>query len=396
MTHVLWYPGHELILNDIVQAENCRLLDSRGNRYVDLESGVWCTSVGHANPRILKTIRDQLALIGHTGFNYTSAVVEEAAQDLLSILGFHPGKCAFLCSGSEAVEYGVRVAQSLSDRPLFLTMADSYFGAYGSASRKRSDEWHLFDWMECRGCSPDGTCDGSCERWASIPFEKIGGFLFEPGSSSGLVRFPPLKLVQKLVRAIQDAGGFVLVNEVTTGVGRTGMWFGYQHYGFSPDIVATGKGIGNGYPVSVAAFGPRVIDRLGEREVKYAQSHQNDPVGAAVVREVIRLIREEGLIERARTISETLLAGLARIVSRTGAIREIRARGLMIAVELAGGPDASSATRVHRELLRRGFIVGRRPGTNVLRIDPSLTIENADIAGFLAAFEETLAAPAGA
>jgi acetylornithine aminotransferase len=392
MTQVLWYPGHELILDDIVRAENCHLFDSRGNRYVDLESGVWCTSVGHANPRILRIIQEQLARVGHTGFCYTNEVVVDAARDFLSLLGFDGGKCVFLCSGSEAVEYGVRVAQSLTDRPLFLTMADSYFGAYGSASRKRADEWFCFDWMECAGCSPDKDCDGSCGRWASIPFDKIGGFLFEPGSSSGPVRFPPKKLIQQIVRAVREANGIILVNEVTTGVGRTGMWFGYQHYDLSPDIVAAGKGIGNGYPVSVAAFGPRVVDRLGGREVKYAQSHQNDPVGAAVVREVIRLIREEGLIERGREIAKILLEGLERIRSRSGAIREIRARGLMAAVELIDDPETSFTIRTHRELVRRGFIVGRRPGASVLRIDPSLTIERGDIEAFLIAFEEILAA----
>ncbi len=168
-------------------------------------------------------------------------------------------------------------------------------------------------------------------------FDRIGGFLFEPGSSSGLVRFPPEKLIQRIVGAVQRAGGFVLVNEVTTGVGRTGKWFGYEHYAISPDIVATGKGIGNGYPVSVAAFGPRVVERLGGREVKYAQSHQNDPVGAAVVREVIRLIREEGLLDREPgDLEDPARRAWTRCGARTGAIREIRARGLMVAVELGG------------------------------------------------------------
>jgi acetylornithine/N-succinyldiaminopimelate aminotransferase len=390
MTNVLWYPGHELLLADIVRAENCHLFDSRGNRYVDLESGVWCTSIGHANPRVLRIIQDQIARIGHTGFCYTNEIVEESAREILTLLGFDKGKCVFLCSGSEAVEYGVRVAQSMTDRPLFLTMADSYFGAYGSASRKRADEWFCFDWMECAGCSLEKECDGTCGRWAAIPFDRIGGFLFEPGSSSGLVRFPPKKLIRQIAHAIRSAGGLLLVNEVTTGVGRTGMWFGFQHYDVSPDIVATGKGIGNGYPVSVAAFGPRVVDRLGGREVKYAQSHQNDPVGAAVVCEVIRQIQEEGLIDRGREVAKILLEGLERVRSRTGAIREIRARGLMAAVELIDDSETSFTIWTHRALVRRGFIVGRRPGVSVLRIDPSLTIDHRDIQDFLTVFEEVL------
>ena len=201
MSRLLWYPGHELILEDIVRAENCSLFDSGGKRYVDLESGVWCTSIGHAHPRILRVLAEQPARIAHTGFGYTSAVVEEAAREILSLLGFDGGKCVFLCSGSEAVEYGVRVAQMLAERPLLLTMTDSYFGAYGSASTKRGDEWYCFDWLGCPNCPPERGCDEHCERWAAIPFDRIGGFLFEPGSSSGLVRFPPEPLVERPSRA---------------------------------------------------------------------------------------------------------------------------------------------------------------------------------------------------
>jgi acetylornithine aminotransferase len=390
MTHVLWYPGHDLLLKEIVRAENCHLYDSEGKRYVDLESGVWCTSIGHGNPRVLRTLSKQAARIGHAGFGYTSRIVEEAAKELLSLLGFDDGRCVFLCSGSEAVEYGVRVAQEISERPLLMTMVDSYFGAYGSASKKQENEWFCFDWMGCTECPDSVECDDSCERWAAIPFDLIGGFLFEPGSSSGLVRFPPEKLIRRIVRAIRADDGLVLVNEVTTGIGRTGTWFGYQHYGISPDVVALGKGIGNGYPVSVAAFAPGPISRLGGTPVHYAQSHQNDPLGAAVAREVVRIVREEGLIERAAETGVALVAGLEGIKARGGRIKEIRARGLMVAIELEDDSEASLTIRTHRELVNRGFVLARRPGLNVLRVDPALTIERREIDDFLVTFEEVL------
>jgi acetylornithine aminotransferase len=390
MPYLLWYPGHDLLLRDIVRAENCYLYDSQGKRYVDLESGVWCTSLGHANPRILSVLADQSARIGHTGFCYSNGIVEEAAQEILSLLGFEDGKCVFLCSGSEAVEYGVRVAQSLADRPLLMTMTDSYFGAYGSASRKQKDEWFCFDWAACVACPYSGECNKQCEQWAAIPYDDIGGFLFEPGSSSGLVRFPPEELIRNIVAAVKGSGGLVLVNEVTTGVGRTGTWFGYQHYGIAPDIVALGKGIGNGYPVSVTAFAPGVIDRLGSRSLKYSQSHQNDPLGATIARAVVEVIKEEGLIERGKGIAAILLSGLMGIKERTGRIKEIRSRGLMVALELKDDPEASFTIRTHRELVRRGYVLGRRPGVNVLRLDPSLTIDPNDIEGFLKTFEAVL------
>lgn len=387
-SHLMWYPGHEFLLPDIVRAEGCHLFDSSGRKYVDLESGVWCTSVGHAHPRLLRVLAEQPARFAHAGFNYSGAVVEESAREFLSLTGADDGKCVFLCSGSEAVEYGVRVARMVSDRPLFLTMTDSYFGAYGSAHGRRQDEWFSFDWFPREGCSHDG--DAPCEHLDAIPFERLGGFLLEPGSSSGFVRFPPKKLIQHIVRRVRDAGGIILVNEVTTGIGRTGTWFGYQHYGFTPDIVAMGKGVGNGYPVSVATFAPVVVERLGGRDVPYAQSHQNDPLGAAMAREVIRIIRDEGLIERSLGLARLLHDGLQGIQERTGKITAVRSRGLMAAVDLADEPQGSVAPRVHRELVTRGFIVCRRPGTGTLRIDPSLTVAREDLEGFLSVLEYVL------
>jgi acetylornithine aminotransferase len=389
---ILWYPGHQVLVSNIVHAENCRLRDAEGRMYVDLESGVWCTSIGHGHPRLLKVMAEQSEQVAHTGFNYSSAIVEEAAREVLSLPGLEGGRCVFLCSGSEAVEYGVRVAQSLVERPLLMTMADSYFGAYGSASRRDADEWYSYDWLECAGCEHTGEGEEGCEHWSAIPFDRIGGFLLEPGSSSGLVRFPPERLVRSIVRRVRQDGGLVLVNEVTTGIGRTGEWFGHQHYGITPDVVALGKGLGNGYPVSVAAFGRDAARRLGDRSVPYAQSHQNDPLGAALAREVIRVIREEGLIERGREIGALLSSGLAAIQDRAPRIREVRSRGLMVAVELDDDPQASFTARTHRELVRRGFVVARRPGLNVLRLDPALTIGRADVEGFLEAFEAVLGA----
>jgi acetylornithine aminotransferase len=390
MSHLFWYPGHELLLEDIVRAENCYLYDAAGKRYVDLESGVWCTSIGQGHPRILRVMVEQSARIAHAGFNYSSGVVEDTAREILSLFGFEGGTCVFLCSGSEAVEYGVRVAQSVIDRPLMMTMTDSYFGAYGSASRKQESEWFCFDWTACADCPYTDDCDERCERWVTIPFDRIGGFLLEPGSSSGLVRFPPEKLIQNIVATVRKNGGLVLINEVTTGVGRTGRWFGYQHYGIAPDVVALGKGIGNGYPISVTAFEVGVVKRLGSKPVKYAQSHQNDPLGAAVAREVVAVIREEGLIERSKDIAAKLVFGLEGIKDRTGKIKAIRSRGLMVALEMEDEPEASFTIWTHRELIHRGYVLGKRPDINVLRIDPSLTIDPKDIEGFLESFEAVL------
>ena len=108
MSHLFWYPGHERPLKHIARVENCYLYDVAGNRFVDMKSGGWCMSLGHSHPEVLKVLSAQAARIAHTGYCYSNDIVEAAARDVMDPHGFTDGKCVFLCSGSEAVEFSVR------------------------------------------------------------------------------------------------------------------------------------------------------------------------------------------------------------------------------------------------------------------------------------------------
>ena len=120
MSRVLRCSGYELVKTDIVRAQGCYLYDAQGKRYLDLEAGVWCAALGHNHPRVNGVIRAQLDRVSHLAYRYSAEVVEQAAQAVLGTLPFPEGKCVFLSSGSEAVEFGVQVARRLSDRPLLL------------------------------------------------------------------------------------------------------------------------------------------------------------------------------------------------------------------------------------------------------------------------------------
>jgi acetylornithine aminotransferase len=150
-------------------------------------------------------------------------------------------------------------------------------------------------------------------------------------------------------------------------------------------MIATGKGIGNGYPVSVAAISERAARMLEKSHFHYSQSHQNDPLGATVVNEVIGTINDEKLVERSRRLGEKLMTSLENMRKPGSILKEIRGRGLMIAVEFT-----RDAGQVQKELVKRGFIVAKRSGHEVLRIDPSLTIKEKDIDQFLFSLDEII------
>jgi acetylornithine/N-succinyldiaminopimelate aminotransferase len=346
---------------------------------VDLEAGVWCTALGHSHPRINQAINAQIEQVMHLYYRYTNDLVEEAATEVLDSVALPEGKCVFLSSGSEAVEFGVQVARRITGKPLLLTLSHTYLAAYGSAGRQSPDEWFCFDWSGCAACPHPDECDPGCVRLRDIPFERVGGLVFEPGNSSGLVKLPPGPLVQTLARMVKGGQGLVVVDEVTTGMGRTGAWCGFEHYALEPHVVALGKGLGNGYPVSAVAMTHEVATRLLEGDLHYAQSHQNDPLGCAVAKEVISVIREEGLVERSHRVGASFVRDLKELARRHDAVKEVRGRGLMIAVELRGLPALS----VYAELLERGFAVGCKPAANLLRFYPPLTIDEQDIAQLL-------------
>ncbi|MEL6225158.1 MAG: aminotransferase class III-fold pyridoxal phosphate-dependent enzyme [Cyanobacteria bacterium J06627_8] len=289
----------------------------------------------------------------------------------------HGGQCVFLCSGSEAIEISRQIARHLTGFETSLTFSDSYLGAYSSVGDRRAG-WCILDWLT----SDSEISTSEADRLiASIPSD-VSDFIFEPGSSSGHVRFPPQSLVKRIVDTVRANGGKIIANEVTTGTGRTGRWFGYQHYGIQPDLIAVGKGIGNGYPVSVAVISPHMVNELRGTAFHYSQSHQNDPLGASIVQEVINVIEKGQLVTESARKGSALLHELRKLVD-TSTVLDVRGRGLMIAIDLQ---DAETTNRIYSELLNRGFIVGNRG--SFLRIDPPLTVTDDELKSFVAVFAE--------
>ncbi|MCC6650583.1 MAG: aspartate aminotransferase family protein [Candidatus Eisenbacteria bacterium] len=381
MTHIL--QCHDIVKTDLVRGEGCHLFDSRGARFTDFESGIWSAALGHGHPRITAVIREQSAALTHLGTRYPSPLAERAAVDILGTVGMGEGKCVLLSSGSEAVEFGVQVARRFSGKPLLLTLAHSYLAAYGSAGAKRSGEWCEFDAGAC-------THTGPCDCLDAIPFADIGAFVFEPGGSGmAFVKFPPQRLVEEIARRVRAHGGLLMANEVTTGMGRTGRWFGFQHYGVQPDVVALGKGLGNGYPVSAVAMRPEVAERVERGGFHYAQSHQNDPLGCAVASEVIAVLREELWVDRGERMGQGFLESLKQLVERHAVLREARGRGLLLGLEFHPHERLSAAS-VYAQLVEQGFLVGCYPAGNMLRFSPPLVIAREDIDGLITSVDAIL------
>lgn len=347
----------------IVKTKDCYLFDQQGKRYVDFESGVWCSNLGHCNEGLNKVIEKQCKVAIHVGLKFQDSLPEKLSALLLQKLGMEGGKSAFLTSGSEAVNLAITLAKKLTGRDKVLKLDYSFLSALGQGAISENNKELI---------------NVPAEDFSAIPklnFKEIAAFVFEPGTSSGFVRFPSNEFMEALITEIRKNDGFVIVDEVTTGFGRTGKWFGFQHYHMQPDIVATGKALGNGYPVSAVSVNKKVSELFDNQYFRYAQSHQNDPLGCAVGFEVIRLLSGSNLIDRSQEIGEYFKSQLLRLQkTHPDKVMEVRGRGLMLAIEFYSSVDVE---RINNSLFESGFVVGFKE--KILRFMPPLIIDKKDI-----------------
>ena len=363
----------------IEKSLDCYLYDSNGKKYIDFEAGVWCSNIGHSNPRLVNVMEKQIKNNIHHGYFFRNTYSEQLADKLHEKLGFNGGQSVFLSSGSESVNLAASISKHLTQRNKILKIDNSFLSAYGFGQ-----------------ISPDNDkkVDVKCNNTASIDnidFNEISGFVLETGGASiDVVSFPDKEFVNNIIKEVRSHGGLIIVDEVTTGFGRTGKWFGFMHYDISPDIVVTAKGLGNGYPISCVSISPDVVKQLDNNPMKYLQSHINDPLGCAIGLEVINIIEDENIIERSNTSGEYLKSQFDGLrIKHPNAIMDVRARGLLLGVEFSGKINGNL---IFDKLFDMGLVVGFK--ANTIRLLPPLTIKIKDIDELIRAINEILSNPA--
>ncbi|QOR36679.1 aspartate aminotransferase family protein [Clostridium sp. 'deep sea'] len=365
---------HGILDIDIIEATQAVLTTSNNKKIIDFEAGIWCTALGHNNEAINSVIADQITKVSHLNTRLVSPWAEKLANLLTEITGLNHGKATFLSSGSEAVEMAITLAKLVTNKSKLLSFNNSYLSAYSHMSMPRSQKiFTEIDFRHCNSCNKHYKCL-NCPVVKNIDFSKIAAFVFEPGNTSGKVILPNNKLVEFLVHQVQNNGGLLVINEVTTGFGRTGMWFGYNHYNIKPNIIAMGKALGNGYPISAVVMDKNTAFEVENKKFTYAQSHQNDPLGCRIACQVISQFKKQELLKKSQELSQFFIKSLQTINSKQ--IRGVRGRGLMLALELN---KENLASLMYKELLKRGFLVGYHPTENILRFYPTLLITKQQI-----------------
>jgi len=355
-----YIPTDQLIAKSI----DCYLYDVEGKEYIDFEAGVWCANVGHNNERLNKVMKSQVDETIHHGYRFRNQSSERLAEKLNEKLEFEDGQSVFLSSGSEAVNLAITISRHITNREKILKINNSFVSAYGFGQLSPNNGYKV------------DIKFNDLDAIAQIDFEEIAAFILESGGASvEVVQFPDIEFVRKLVETAKENGAVFIVDEVTTGFGRTGEWFGFMHYDVKPDIVVTAKGLGNGFPISGVTINSGIVKILNRSPLNYLQSHINDPLGCAISLEVFQIIDDENLIVRCREVGLYFKKQLCLLKDKhTNKISEVRGRGLILALEFSEQVDGNW---INNQLFDVGLLVGFK--LNTLRLLPPLTIKVEDI-----------------
>jgi adenosylmethionine-8-amino-7-oxononanoate aminotransferase len=400
-------PGRRLPV--AVRASGCVIEDAEGNRYIDACGGAMVMLLGHSHPRVVEAVRSQAERLAFTyRFSFRNEPMLDLAERIARIAPGDLEWCFFNSSGSEANESALHLAVlywELLGKPgkvEFLSRVTSYHGSTMGALSLSGSRWRApFELLLRKYAvvpNSDTAEEGAAALEAAIQSrgaEHVAAFVVEPvtGSSGAAVPLPDGYLAA--VREVCDRYEVLLVaDEVITAFGRTGRWFGVEHFGAVPDVITFGKGIGGGVvPLSgmVADRRLREVVETGPSGFSYGHTFSGNPLGCAVGCAVIDAIEADGLLEAAEVRGEQLQARLAELAQRHPVIAGVRGLGLLRGIELqrpGGGrfPAAAGVSGlVSAEAKRRGLMIYSCPTPvgnehmDALLLAPPLIVSEAEI-----------------
>ena len=373
----------------IERAYGSWIIDVNGKKYLDCESGMWCCNLGHNHPEITEVIKNQSSKIIHRNKGFLNPVTVKAAERLLNFIPDDFDRVTFLNSGSEAVEFAINFAKKITKRKTVLSLQDSYLGAFGVArdlsftSQEKSDFKLDFPVFGTKECDDPEVFIQKANSVIDANADDIACFVLEPIMVGGGVLKSCSKFVEHICNRMKEIEALVIIDEVTTGFGRTGEKFGYELFDIAPDILALGKALGNGYPVSSVVTRSILEKKLSPSELYYAQSHQLDPLGTSIALKVVDLFESEEIIEKSKTKIANLHSFLKSLSYPF--IQEIRSYGFIFAIELQAFENLSTTDlilKIKDDLLDEGVMIGYSIGKEQIRFLPPLIISGDEI-GFL-------------
>ncbi len=367
-------PTYSRLPVTFVRGEGAWLWDDEGKRYLDALSGIAVCNLGHAHPDLCKTLCQQADRLWHTSNLYNIPPQEQLARELCRLSGMDN---VFFCnSGAEANEAAIKIARAFAAgrgiaEPKIVVTDGSFHGrTLATLSATGNPKVH-------HGFEP------LVPGFLRIPFndiealatlsgrDDIVAILVEPIQGEGGIRIPTAGYLNQL-RSLCDRNGWLLMlDEVQTGIGRTGHWFAHQRENIVPDVMTLAKALGNGFPIGACVAKSKASEILAAG--MHGSTFGGNFLGCQVALEVLRIIEEHHLISRAAFLGQTLADNFARQLAHAPQLKEIRCQGLMLGLELR-----SPCSELVQRALTRGLLINVT-AANVVRLLPPLILDDGQV-----------------
>jgi acetylornithine/N-succinyldiaminopimelate aminotransferase len=356
-------PSYARFPVEFVRGEGCRLWDDEGREYLDFLAGISVTSVGHCHPDVVAAVGAQAARLGHvTNLFYTAPAMRLAQRLSRRSLG---GKVFFSNSGAEAVEAAIKLVRKARPRGEIVVVEGAFHGrTYGALSAtpqesKQTPFAPLVPGFVVVPKDPAALEAAVNARTAAVLLEPVQG---ETG-----VHVLSDRLLEAARAACDRSGAALVFDEIQCGMGRTGTLWAYEQTGVVPDAMTLAKALGGGFPIGALVTGPRLADVLAPGD--HGSTFAGGPVAASAALAALDVIDHPGRLARVMELGQRLAEGLAALPG----VREVRGRGLMLAIEVDNAPGL-----VRRALLEQRLIVNAT-GPTTVRFLPPLVVSEAQI-----------------
>jgi acetylornithine/N-succinyldiaminopimelate aminotransferase len=362
----------------LIKGEGPYVWDAEGNRYLDLLGGIAVNALGHNHPALVGAVTEQLGTLGHVSNFFATEPQVALAERLLSLLGLGPqgGKVFFTNSGTEANEAAFKLTRR-TGRTHLVAMEGSFHGRTTGSLALTSKAAYREPFEPLPG-RVTFVPYGDDDALAAAVTDETAAVVVEPVQGEAGVIFPPEDFLARARQITAEHGALLWLDEVQSGMGRTGTWMAHERSGVTPDVVTLAKGLAGGIPVGAMVAVGESGSLLGPGN--HGSTFGGNPVAAAAALAVIETIEKDGLLENATAVGDLLRDGVA-----DPRVTEVRGRGLLIGIDL----DRDVASRAAAAAMRHGVIMNDC-APHRIRLAPPLVL-TADQAGeFLAVWQTIL------
>ena len=371
------YDVYPLFDVNIVKGEGCKVWDDKGTEYLDLYGGHAVISIGHAHPKYVEKISNQVATLGFYSNSVINTLQQNVAEQLGRISGYEEYNLFFINSGAEANENALKLSSFKNGKKRVIAFKKAFHGRT-SLAVEITDNPKIIAPINANGHTTYlqlGDIEGVR---AEIEKGDVTAVIIEGIQGVGGVVIPDSEFLQQLQEVCNATDTTLILDEIQSGCGRSGKFFAHQWAGIKPDIITQAKGIGNGFPIGVVLISPKFQAVYGELGTTFGGNH----LACAAAEAVLEAMEEENLLENVNRVGEYLMEELKKI----DGIKEVRGRGLMIGIEFE-----EPIKEIRRRLLFEEHVFTGVSGTNVIRLLPPLTLTMEQASDFMERFKRVLA-----